>query len=149
MQDPAAAPPGPQAREFHVEYQDLRMLEPQPMGDLLGAPAQVVPTLHYVPHGSVRSEARLLVPWHPFQGHRVCRERPRTAAIRVTVVPALSPSPIRTRWSSEKYLAHARLEDKEVASVESSSTAPETRTTVRPSPQRVHVLRFTPTVRHA
>ena len=43
-------------------------------------------------------------------------ERSRTAAIRVTVAPARSPSPIRSRWSSEKYLAHARFEETEVAS---------------------------------
>ncbi len=65
------------------------------------------------------------------------------------VAPARSPSPIRTRSSSDKYLAHMRFAELEVATGAYSSTAPEARTTVRPSRQRVPVRLFTPTLRHA
>ena len=42
-----------------------------------------------------------------------------------------------------------RFAELEVATGASSGTVPEARTTLRPSLQRVPVLRFTPTLRHA
>ncbi len=76
-------------------------------------------------------------------------ERRRPAAIRVMVAPARNPSPISTRSSTGKYLAHAVFDEREVVTGAYPSTAPEARTTLRPSRQRVPVRPFTPTLRHA
>jgi hypothetical protein len=65
------------------------------------------------------------------------------------VAPLRSPPPIRTNSSSDKYLVHALFEEREVVTGANSSTAPEARTTLRPSRQRVPVRPFTPTLRHA
>jgi hypothetical protein len=75
--------------------------------------------------------------------------RLRSAAIRVIVAALRIASPIRTRSSSDRYLAHVRFAELEVVTGAYSSTAPEARTTLRPSIQRVPVRRFTPTMRHA